>query len=96
MKSKIPLTNNFVSDAESVIGQIEFVDTARASFIYEMFKMRPDQFRFEVGYTVDDKGKYTLLEVSLVGKYPKYHPIIVKRRLEDKIRVGLRKMRNYE
>lgn len=96
MKSKIPLTNNWLSDFEGVIGSVEFTDSARASFLYEMLKMRPDSFRFEIGYSVDHKGKYHLHEVSLVNKYPKYHPIIVKRRLEDKIRVGLRKMRNYE
>lgn len=96
MTKKIPLTNNWLSDFEGVIGSVEFTDSARASFLYEMLKMRPDSFKFEIGYSVDKKGKYTLNEISLVNKLPKYHPLIVKRRVEDKIRVGLRKMRNHE
>lgn len=87
---KIPLTNNWLSDFEGVIGSIEFADHARASFLYEMLKMRPDSFRFEIGYSIDKKGKYTLTEVSLVNKYPKYHPIIVKRRAADFIRRSYR------
>ncbi len=91
--NRIPVTNNWLSDFEGTIGYIELSDNARANFLYEMLKMRPDSFRFEIGYAVDQKGKYTLTEVSLVNKYPKYHPIIVKRRLEDRIRVGLRKLK---
>lgn len=90
---KIPLTNNFVNNLEDVVGSIEFADTAKANFLYEMLKMRPDSFDFGISYSVDDDGKYTLLGVSLISKYPKYHPIIVKRRLEDKIRTTLRKLK---
>jgi hypothetical protein len=92
-QNRIRVTNNWISDFEGVIGHIELYDNARASFLYEMLKMRPDSFRFEIGYSVDDKGKYHLTEVSLVNKYPKYHPIILKRRLEDKIRTTLRKLK---
>lgn len=88
---KIPVTNNWVSNMDGIIGHIEFADTARAIFVYEMLKMRPDSFKFEIGYSVDTDGKYHLHEVSLVNKYPKYHPIIIKRQLKDKIVVGLRK-----
>ncbi len=90
---RIPVTNNWLSDMEGTIGYIELSDTARANFLYEMLKMRPDSFRFEIGYSKDPKGKYHLHEVSLVNKYPKYHPLIVKRRLADKIRVTLRKLK---
>lgn len=90
---KIPLTNNWMQGTEDVVGSIEFADTAKANFLYEMLKMRPDSFRFEIGYSVDENGKYQLLEVSLVNKYPSYHPVIVKRRLEDKIRTTLRKFK---
>lgn len=91
---KIPLTNNWLSDFEGMIGSIEFTDSARASFLYEMLKMRPDSFRFEIGYSIDSKGKYHLHEVSLVNKYPKNHPIIVKRRLADVIRRNVRRFRH--
>jgi hypothetical protein len=91
--NRIPVTNNWLSDFEGQIGYIQLSDSARASFLYEMLKMRPDSFRFEIGYSIDDKGKYHLTEVSLVNKYPKYHPIILKRRLEDKIRTTLRKLK---
>lgn len=89
---KIPITNNWMQN-EAMVGSIEFADTAKASFLYEMLKMRPDSFRFEIGYTIDGDGKYTLTEVSLVNKYPQYHPIIIKRRLADKIRVAWRKLK---
>ena len=91
--TKIPLTNNWLSDFQGTIGSIEFADHARATFLYEMLKMRPDSFKFEIGYSVDDKGKYTLTEVSLVNKYPQYHPVILKRRAEDFIRRGVRKVK---
>lgn len=92
---KIPLTNNWVSDFQSNIGSIEFNDTAKASFVYEMLKMRPDSFKFEIGYSIDEDGKYTLHEISLVNKYPKYHPVIVKRRAEDYIRRASRKVKKF-
>lgn len=92
--TKIPLTNNWLSDFEGIIGAIEFTDSARASFLYEMLKMRPDSFRFEIGYSVDNKGKHHLTEVSLVNKYSKYHPVIVKRRFADVIRRNVRKLKN--
>ncbi len=91
--TRIPLTNSWQEQLDDVIGYIEISDTAKAIFFYEMLKMRPDQFRFGISYSKDEKGKYTLLGVSLVSKYPSYHPIIVKRRLADKIRVKIRKMK---
>lgn len=91
---KIPVTNNFVNDLEDVVGTLEFADTAKANFLYEMLKMRPDSFDFGISYTVDDKGKYTLLSVSLISKYPQYHPIIVKRRLADYTRRIYRRLKN--
>lgn len=91
---RIPVTNNWLSDFEGVIGYIELSDSARASFLYEMLKMRPDSFRFEIGYSKDSKGKYHLHEVSLVSKRPKYHPLIVKRRLADVVRRNVRRLRN--
>ena len=57
--------------------------------------MRPDSFKFEVGYTVNDKGEFQLTEVSLVNKYPEYHPVIVKRRAEDYIRRASRKVKKF-
>ena len=90
---RIPITNNFVNKLEGVIGHVDFNDTAKANFVYEMLKMRPDSFRFEIGYSVDEKGKFTLTEVSLVNKYPEYHPVILKRRAEDFIRRGARKVK---
>lgn len=90
---KIPITNYWMKGSEDVVGSVEFMDTAKANFLYEMLKMRPDSFRFEIGYSVDRDGKYTLLEVSLVNKYPQYHPIILKRRLVDYIRRTLRKFK---
>lgn len=89
---KILITNNWMQGTEDIVGQIEFADTAKANFLYEMLKMRPDSFRFEIGYSVDEKGKYTLTEVSLVNKYPQYHPVILKRRGEDWIRRTYRKL----
>ena len=94
--NKIPVTNNFVSDMDSLVGEIHFADTARASFVYEMMKMRPDSFRLEVGYTKNKKGDKVLTEISIVNKYPDYHPIIIKRLWADKIRVALRKLRNIK
>lgn len=91
---KIPITNNWMQELENVIGYVEFADTAKANFFYEMLKMRPDSFRFEIGYIKHDDGKYELVEVSLVSKHPKYHPIIVKRRLADLIRRNVRRIRN--
>lgn len=90
---RIPVTNNWLSDFEGTIGYIELEDSARANFLYEMLKVRPDSFRFEIGYSVDKKGKFTLTEVSLVNKYPEYHPVILKRRAEDFIRRGARKVK---
>lgn len=90
---KIRITNNWMQGTDDVIGTIEFADTAKANFLYEMLKMRPDSFRFEIGYIKHGKGKYELVEVSLVSKYPQYHPIIVKRRLVDIIRRSARKLR---
>lgn len=92
---KIPLTNNWVSDFQNTIGSIEFNDTAKASFVYEMLKMRPDSFRFEIGYTVNDKGEFQLTEVSLVNKYPEYHPVILKRRAEDYLLRASRKVKKF-
>ena len=90
---KIPITNNWISDFQGVIGSVEFNDTAKANFLYEMLKMRPDSFRFDIGYSVNKKGKFTLHEVRLVNKYPQYHPVILKRRAEDFIRRGARKVK---
>lgn len=90
---KIPLTNNWMKGSEDLIGQVEFADSAKGNFLYEMLKMRPDSFRFEIGYSVNKDGKYTLLEVSLVNKYPRYHPVILKRRGVDFIRRTLRKFK---
>ena len=91
--SKVPLTNNWMKGTEDLVGEVEFNDTAKANFLYEMLKMRPDSFRFEIGYSVDEDGKYTLHEVSLVNKYPEYHPVILKRRAEDYFRRASRKIK---
>lgn len=91
---KIPITNNWMHGTDDIVGKIEFADTAKANFLYEMLKMRPDSFRFEIGYIKHDDGKYELVEVSLVNKFPQYHPIIVKRRLVDVIRRNVRRLRN--
>lgn len=80
---------------EDVIGAVEFMDTAKANFLYEMLQMRPDSFKFEIGYSVDENGKYTLLEVSLVNKYPQYHPVILKRRGADFLRRTFRKLKTW-
>ena len=87
------MTNEWFNDIEGVIGHIDFYDTARAEFLYEMLKMRPDSFSIKFSYSVDKKGKYTLIGASLINKYPKYHPIIVKRRTEDFIRRLYRKIK---
>ena len=92
---KIPITNNWISDFQGVIGSVEFNDTAKANFLYEMMKMRPDSFRFEIGYSVDGDGKYTLHEVSLVNKYPEYHPVILKRRAEYYLLRASRKVKRF-
>jgi len=92
---KIPLTNNWMKGSEDLVGQVEFADTAKANFLYEMLKVRPDSFKFEIGYSVDEDGKYTLLEVSLVNKYPQYHPVILKRRGADLIRRTFRKLKYW-
>lgn len=78
---------------DDVVGKIEFADTAKANFLYEMLKMRPDSFRFEIGYIKHDDGKYELVEVSLVNKYPQYHPIIIKRRFSDYVRRMYRRLK---
>lgn len=92
---RIPITNNFVNKLEGVIGHVDFNDTAKANFVYEMLKTRPDSFRFEIGYSVDEDGKYTLHGVSLVNKYPEYHPVILKRRAEDYLLRVSRKVKKF-
>lgn len=92
---KIPITNNWMQGTEDIIGAVEFTDTAKANFLYEMLKMRPDSFKLEIGYSVDEDGKYTLHEVSLVNKYPQYHPVILKRRGADFLRRSLRKIKTW-
>lgn len=96
--TKIPVTNNFVSDFENTIGMLEFAPTARASFVYEMLKMKPDSFSFEIGYKKNPDGTLELTEISLVNKYSDNHPIILKRRLWDKVRVFWRrsKLKSYK
>ncbi len=88
---KILITNNWMQGLEDVVGTIEFNDTAKAHFLYEMLKMRPDSFRFEIGY-IKEGNKYRLTEVSLINKYPQYHPIIIKRRAADVIRRKVRSL----
>lgn len=90
---KIRITNNWMQGTDDLIGTIEFADTAKANFLYEMLKMRPDSFSFEIGYIKHGKNKYELVEVSLVNKYPQYHPVIIKRRLADVIRRNVRKIK---
>lgn len=90
---KIRITNNWMQGTDDVVGQTEFADTAKANFLYEMLNMRPDSFDFGISYTVDDNGKYTLLGVTLIHKYQKYHPIIVKRRLADYVRRMYRRLK---
>lgn len=91
---RILLTNDWVSDLDGVIGSIEFNDSsARANFIYEMLLMKPEEFRFEIGFTNNPDGSKTLTEVSLVGKYGKRHPMIIKRRLADKVRTTWRRLK---
>lgn len=92
---KLPLTNNWMQGTEDLIGQIEFMDSAKANFICEMLKMRPDSFKFEIGYSVDNEGRYTLHEVSIVNKYPQYHPVILKRRGADWLRRTGRKLKTW-
>ena len=90
---KILITNNWMQGVDDVVGQIEFADTAKANFLYEMLKMRPDSFRFEIGYIAHEDGKFELTEVSLVNKYPQYHPVILKRRFADIVRRSYRKVK---
>jgi hypothetical protein len=80
---------------DALVGKIEFMDSPKANFLVEMLKMRPDSFRFEIGYSIDVDGNYTLTEVSLVNKYPQYHPVILKRRGADLLRRTYRKLKYW-
>lgn len=66
---KVPLTNNFAGDYDSVIGEISFANSARANFIYEMLLLNPQSFRFEMGVRRKSDGTYELLEVSVVNNH---------------------------
>ncbi len=93
MKNRIQLTNNFASDLDSQIGYIEFADTSRASFVYEMLKQVPSEFRFEISYLENEDGSQSLIGVSLIGKYGPKHPVTLTRRFKDKLRVAYRNLK---
>lgn len=93
VKKRLPVVNNFVSEHDNILSFFEFADTPRANFLYQLLKMKPQSFKLEIGYIAKEDGGYELVEVSLVNKHSDKHPIIVKRRLADKVRVSLRKFK---